>query len=346
MSVRKKTRKSKAKSKPEAKKKVNSPRQKSSDKGPGRLSRIMGISLTWIVVISAVLVGGWAAFDAMEKKVLETRVKICVTRFDSKMIKVPRWVPSVLSRKVAASSLPGQMGFDDERLCSTVAEMADSNPFIESVQRVTRRRKGCSRVGEVCIEATFRRPYAKVYYGDRHYYVDSKGVRLPAEFVPKYMTSSGKCYIQSDHVPPSEKLLRIHFIVIDGVEVAPPEVMGQDTLHMATDWAAYEDLEDGLKLIELVRDRDYCNQITGVDVRNYKQRISKCEPELRMYAQSGRGRLTEIRFGRFPHSRDWVIPPDRKMRYLDEYVEDNEGTLAGIHSYLDLRYDELHISPN
>jgi hypothetical protein len=34
------------------------------------------------------------------------------------------------------------------------------------------------------------------------------------------------------------------------------------------------------------------------------------------------------------------------MRYLDEYVEAHDGRLAGINDWLDLRYDELHISPN
>ena len=92
--------------------------------------------------------------------------------------------------------------------------------------------------------------------------------------------------------------------------------------------------------------KPYANQITVVDVRNYGSRISPDEPQLRMYAQVGGGGVTDIRFGHFSAGRggDYNVAQTRKMSYLDDYVSRQKGRLAGVHSYLDLRYDELHVS--
>ena len=109
-----------------------------------------------------------------------------------------------------------------------------------------------------------------------------------------------------------------------------------------------DDLLAGLRLVQLVGTRPYYAQISLVDVRNHACRITKNEPELRMYAQVGQGKATDIRFGRFPApgGGDYIISPQRKMSYLDDYVADHQGWLAGRHSYLDLRFDELHVSLN
>ena len=132
---------------------------------------------------------------------------------------------------------------------------------------------------------------------------------------------------------------RIHYVVIDGVRTPPPSPGGK--------WIA-DDLAAGVQLVQLVRRRRYYAQITVVDVRNHAQRITRNEPELRLFAQIGRGRPTDIRFGRFPApgGGDYVVSPRRKMSYLDRYAAGHAGRLAGINSYLDLRFDELHVSIN
>ncbi len=100
-------------------------------------------------------------------------------------------------------------------------------------------------------------------------------------------------------------------------------------------------------MLRLVHNKPYANQITAIDVRNFAGRISRAEPHLRMYAQVGQGGSTDIRFGRFPlPGGDYVISPERKLSYLDEYAEDHGGQLAGLNRYIDLRYDELHVSIN
>jgi hypothetical protein len=66
-----------------------------------------------------------------------------------------------------------------------------------------------------------------------------------------------------------------------------------------------------------------------------------------MYAEVKGGQPTDIRFGRFPlPGGDHVVSPERKLSYLDAYATDHKGLLAGINRYLDLRYDELHVSMN
>ena len=39
-----------------------------------------------------------------------------------------------------------------------------------------------------------------------------------------------------------------------------------------------------------------------------------------------------------------MVSPERKISYLDQYAEDHGGNLAGVNRYIDLRYDELHVS--
>ena len=53
-----------------------------------------------------------------------------------------------------------------------------------------------------------------------------------------------------------------------------------------------------------------------------------------------------IRFGRFCDPRgDWEIPPERKMYYLDRFVADHGGRLAGAAIYVELREDQLRYRP-
>jgi hypothetical protein len=128
----------------------------------------------------------------------------------------------------------------------------------------------------------------------------------------------------------------IHYVLIEGVQSPAPPV-GQK-------WPG-ADLAAGLKLAVLVAGRPWANQVSAIDVRNHANRISREEPQLRLFAQVHKGKTTDIRFGRFPHpGADFVVSPARKLSYLDEYVARHGGRLAGLHEYLDLRYDDLHVS--
>ena len=98
--------------------------------------------------------------------------------------------------------------------------------------------------------------------------------------------------------------------------------------------------------VKLLLGRHYARQITVVDVTNHGGRVTSGAPEIKIFAQVGRDRPTEIRFGRFPTEGDWVVTPAEKLANLDAYVKTNNGQLAGVNEYLDLRYDEMHVSIN
>ncbi len=294
-----------------------------------------------MVMISAAAVGVAAGMSAMERSVLHRRASAGAVRYHLELLDIPAWMPPSLRQYVLAGVTPNRVAFEDEGLCRDVYQLAAKNPWVAAVQEVCRVRLGPLR-GVVRVRASYRRPTAKVSYQNRIYFVDAEGVVLPYEQVPRWEAWDGdirRCYMTRDSVPHTLKPRRKHYILIEGVQTVPP-VASQV-------WDA-DDLATGLRLIKLLSTRRYADQVTVVDVRNHARKISETEPELRMYAQQARGRPTDIRFGRFPHpdGGDWVISPDQKMKYLDDYVSDQGGRLAGVHRYIDVRYDELRLSLN
>ena len=202
------------------------------------------------------------------------------------------------------------------------------------------------------VRCEFRRPVARLVLrrgpagtDENTVYLDAQGVRLPASQAPKYeawiRTSADAApqwrpYVWREDVPRGAAVRAIHYPSIRGAAGDPPPE-GQR-------WTD-GDVMAGLRLVALLADRPYADQITMLDVRNYDGRISPNEPHLRMWAQTGRGRATDIRFGRFPRPGvDYVVSPERKLSYLDEYARLNGGRLGGLQRYVDLRYDQGYAS--
>ena len=313
---------------------------------------------TRTLFIATLLVGlGLAVVAGM--KVLERHVLEGPTGGKPRAVRVifsrrPAWMPTELERRIAEALVPPAERLDAARLARDVHAAALRNPWIARLDHVLRRRGKDPAVPVVEVSCRFRKPLARVWLGTEPAYVDREGVRLPGEDVPKWMVLSGAgapafarngsaapgspYFIAHSDVPPAYRPLEVHYVNILGVRTDPPTVGGR--------WDG-DDLAAGLRLIELLAGRSYANQISAVDVRNHGGRISRSEPFLRMYAQLGQANPTDIRFGRFPAGEgDYVVPPERKLSYLDAYCEDHDGRLAGLNRYLDLRYDELHISLN
>ncbi len=266
----------------------------------------------------------------------------------------PAWMPAELERRIAEALVPPAERLEGASLARDIHAAALRNPWIAQLDHVLRRRGADPAVPVVEVSCRFRKPVARVWLGTESAYVDREGVCLPSEDVPKRMVLTGAWAPESDRraspargalyfisesdVPPAYRPVGVHYVNILGVRADPPAVGGR--------WDG-DDLAAGLRLIELLATRPYANQISAVDVRNHGGRISRSEPFLRMYAQLGRENPTDIRFGRFPAGKgDYVVPPERKLAYLDAYYEDHDGRLAGLNRYLDLRYDQLHISLN
>ena len=303
----------------------------------------------WLAAVGILVAGA---------KALESAVLGSMPRDEAKVVyielrPIPEWMPKTLSRRIARSLGPRGMRFDDRALTATVYGLAEANPWVRSVHRVAKRRGDRPDRAHIEVQVEFRKPFAKVQRRQlrSHTYVDADGVVLPDPMAdpqaPKWrakVAAAGRkpkrwvYFAHENDIPSNLRAAaeRMHYIIVQGVRSDPP-VAGRA-------WQA-DDLADGLKLIALLGSRKYRDQITVVDVRNHGGRISPSEPQLRMFAQLGRGRRTDIRFGRLPVGPgDFVVPPERKMSYLDDWAGEHDGRLAGTCAWIDLRYDQVHHS--
>ncbi|MBI5725436.1 MAG: hypothetical protein HZA50_15880 [Planctomycetes bacterium] len=298
--------------------------------------------LVWIVFLEIFAGGGYFLMQHLDRQVQASQSQ--VEEFDICIDAAPGWMPDSLMKQIEQSMSPAGLLFSDKALAGEVYRLAEANPWVKRVVRVEKQTRDDR--GVVVVVAEFRKPLARVLGDVREMFVDEEGVVLPSHQAPRYAawvegSEDGRTdyYVNDADIPPGSTYSALHFVVISGASGLPPPV--------GCKWAS-ADLAAGINLVKLVMGRSYASQITVVDVRNYNGRISAGESHLRMYAQVGKDRPTDIRFGRFPNpgGADYVISPDRKMLYLDSYAEDHNGRIAGFHSYLDLRYDHLHVSIN
>ncbi len=313
-----------------------------------------GVHVSVWLAVAAAMVAGTVALSQAEAQMLGPNRNGEVAEIRIRLADRPAWLPSYVVRKVIASCRIGGRGFYDDGLVTKVHEDIAQSPWVRSVQSVRKRLCRDDRlglIGVVEISCTFRRPVAAVRLDDRFgrasqsvAYVDRHGVVLPYGEVPKFIAKipdrdgriSTRTYATLQAAPPQAKVYNAHYPLIKGVMQRPP-AHGEA-------WAS-RDLHAGLRLLSLLADRPYANQITVVDIRNFDGRISQDEAHLRMLAQIGRSKPTTIVFGRFPNPRgDWVISPERKLSYLDSYFTSHDQRLAGLNGQLDLRYDSLHVS--
>jgi hypothetical protein len=314
---------------------------------------VRGVIL-WAVLIAAASGATVWGLGEMEAYLLAEGGDCRVETIHSGLVNRPDWLPYSTARAIAGSFVVSGRGFDDPSLTREIYLRAAANPWVRRVHSVTKELGENPRIGVVNVHCEFRRPVARIMrrtdvavIAQNIVYVDGDGVVLPTQQTPRYETFvKGEhgarrriTYVDKEESPPLSTVRRIHYPFIQGVRVEPPRV-GQV-------WRG-EDMAAGLRLVMLISDKPYANQITAVDVRNYGGRISSHEPHLRMRAQIGGNRPTDIKFGRFPivGGGDYVIDPQRKLEYLDEYAYENNGQLAGLKDYLDLRYDQLHVSIN
>jgi len=303
----------------------------------------------WVVLGILVAIGVVSGMQTLQKRVIEKRYAgekgAAVVRVTS----VPNWMPASLAQDITDTITPPEASLADTQLAAKVYRLAQGNPMIRKAKRIEVRPNVNRPGGVVEVDLEFRRPFARVWANADYIYVDAEGVCLPVTQVPMYVLSLENrdtravrqiCYQALGEIPEPWRAAarRIHYVTIDGVRKTPPPPGWK--------WPA-KDLDTGLRLVKLVSARPYYAQITVIDVRNYACRITRNEPEVRMYAQIGRGRPTDIRFGRFPEpGSDVVVSPQRKIWYLNDYAATHSGRLAGINTYLDLRYDNLHVSVN
>jgi hypothetical protein len=260
---------------------------------------------------------------------------------------LPEWMPAEVARDIKQSVLPRPVDLNDRELTRRVYDRAAANPWIRKVTRVEKRITDDPRVGVLEVHADYRKPVARVLleHGRSWAYISDDARRLPDK-VPQWVAlipgRDGQAartayFLREEDVPAPIQAVPVHYIMIDAASNDPPSV-GQP-------WEG-DDIADALKLIKLLWARPYVNQITRVDIRNFDWDASRREPRLRLVAQKQRGPETVILFGRFPNPEgDCVVPPERKLRNLDSYVRQHNGTLAGLARKIDIRCDRLAYTP-
>lgn len=316
--------------------------------------RRIGKAVLWLCGAALFAGGAAAGLKLLEHKVLTpppAAVKAPMA-VKIKLVDLPAWMPASLADHVATSLTPRNTDFNDMGLAEAIRAAAAKNPWVARVNLVHKQYTNDPLVGLVEVQADYRMPIARVLLKDGHNYayVDAEGYRLADDpnvpGVPAWavtVTANGKTqrayYCDKDEAPPGSEICRAQYITIDGV-LAPPPPPGQK-------WEG-DDLADGIKLVQMLRTRKYRDQIATVDVRNHNGRVcpNGREPQIRMYALTPEGEKTDIRFGRFPSPEgDYIVTAERRMKYLDEYF-DHHGALAGHNDWIDLRYDQLHVSNN
>jgi len=303
-----------------------------------------------IIALIVIFVGATAvvALTTMEKHVLARRAT-GPCEFRLRMADRPTWMPESLARHLVLELTPAKAGLYDTDLPEKVHDLARDNAWVHKVTSIRRCPCDDPRVALIEIRAEYRKPIAFVQTPYGREYLSEDGTHLPRHQVPRYVSriklTDGSqrqvCFVDPVAVPPGVRAWPIHYIRIHGVSAANASPPGYGRKWPGADIAA------GLRMVALVANEPCANQISIADVRNFGGRGSRDEPHLRFYARVGNGNATDVRFGKFPRpGGDHIVPTERKLAHLRAYVARHNGQLAGLNDYIDLRFDELHVSIN
>lgn len=270
--------------------------------------------IAYLVLSAVVLAGAGYGLLTLRQQILGTQP------YSQRLARVeletrPAWLRPEITDSVVASlqTVAANRSVFEPTLARDVYDKAVANPWIKSVQRVVK-----DADGTIHVRAEFRQAYALVSSekAEQRVVVDAQGYVLP---VPEQWIRPGA------------------LLTVVGVETAPPEP--------GKHWDA-PDLADGLRLLGMIKDRSYAQEITAIDVRNFDKRISSYESELRLHAQVGQEEPTQILFGKFPAADglDYVLSPQEKLDHLDAVVQALGGKLSGVRRVIDIRYDKPHVS--
>jgi len=325
--------------------------------GPGRLRRWWGemdserrrtvLRRTgWFALSLAALTGGAWGMVVLERRIVshprQPHVAVRV-----RLVDCPRWMPTAVVREVADGMLPTGANLNDPDLAEAAYKAASGCPWIRRVLSVEKKFTEDPSLGVLELRAEYRKPVARVLVSDgRGYaYVAADGHRMGTD-VPRWMAyltgpdgdARWAYFADPSRVPAGARAVPVHYMTVRGVWKPMPEVGG--------DWAA-DDLAVALRVVRLLWTKPYAGQVAEVDVSNYRWRLSKQRPQIRLVARRAGRPETTILFGRFSHPEgDWNVPVERKLEYLDRYVRLHGGNLAGVHWKINLqRHDDVAYQP-
>lgn len=271
--------------------------------------------LGWFAITVGLVGAGWIVMDMVCRQTPPPAPPPRAVWARLRLVRMPAWMSPDIRKEIFQDIRKVSRGraISDEGLARDLYHAAAANPWIERVRRVVKYQDGV-----VVVDAQYRRPFAVAASAAGNgelYVVDREGVVLPL---------------------PPDRLDGRALVVIRDVAARPVSV--------GEKWDA-PDLRDGLRLLDLIKDKPYLREITTIDIRNWSE-VIPTEPRIRLRAERPDGSYTDVRFGRFPvaDGLDYCITPERKIEYLDAYYRSNGNRLAGANAFVDLQYDKLYVS--
>ncbi|MBN1346786.1 MAG: hypothetical protein JXQ73_29110 [Phycisphaerae bacterium] len=200
----------------------------------------------------------------------------------------------------------------DRRLTPGLAKRAvDSLSHVGWIRQVHEVSIGADNVIRICCD--YREPLAWVSHGGFYYLVDEEHVRLPGRY-------------SHEEVDRDSGLL-----LVMGVVAPPPD-----------EGARWEgaDLKAGVKMVRLLRDKPYFDQITGVIVANYGGRLDRRASHIELATD----RDARIRWGRAPGEEVDEPTAEEKLAHLQGIWRDHDRVDMG-RPWVDIQVwpDRVHV---
>ncbi|HVT90553.1 MAG TPA: hypothetical protein VHD56_16985 [Tepidisphaeraceae bacterium] len=230
----------------------------------------------------------------------------------------PLWMSDVLARQILSSLQPTESRtvFDRQLLIQTAATL-NKNPWIKEVRQV-RRAFGREPGDTIEIDCDFRAPIALVHWKDYYWLVDGQAVKLPEQFTAAQL--KGIIYGPDG---------RLNIRIVEGIS-EPPVESGRT-------WAG-DDLVAALDMIKLLFGQSYAEEITRVDISNFKGRVDQREGQIKLITKYD----TSIHWGQPISSQDFFaeVPPNQKLQHLQEVYQKFRRIDAGM-QWIDVRFDKI-----
>lgn len=188
-----------------------------------------------------------------------------------------------------------QVPWTDPELCSRIGRALEQYAWVREVRSVRRYADG-----RVTVSCAYRSAAALVQIGGDYYLIDPDGVRLPGRF--------------SYH--PS-------FVVVQGTDAMPPEP--------GATWPG-GDIKAGLKILRLLQQEPFFDQLTGVLVGNYLGRRDKHKPHILLATAPAGGRIV---WGSAPGEEIEENTAQRKIMLLRENYR-RWGRIDAGRDYIDI----------
>jgi hypothetical protein len=234
-----------------------------------------------LILLAGLGVGGAYGLPQLERYV--SRLPEYQHPLRAELVDLPAWLqgnPHVADRIVESAALEKKDRRLDRMLASRLGQRIAANGWVKQVRQVSIGADDVIRIG-----CDYREPVAWVAHGSFFYLVDRDRVRLPGRYTRDELSRDGG------------------LLTIAGVD-KPPPAEGKP-------WSG-ADLQAGVKMVRLLRDRPYYNQLTEVVVENYGGRRDRHRSHIQIGTDNG-GRVL---WGRAPGEEIDEPNADQKLAHL------------------------------